>query len=254
MTKEEFNEQLDIELSWRKREISSLLLLAEANENRIILKSFILLLYAHWEGYIKKSSKLYLKYISDFDVTLDKLPSNFSAITLKGLISECIKSEESLTLGNEISFMNKYKEKIGEKFHITDRDLNNDKKSKTIIDTKSNLSSTVFENILEIIGLKYFDSFRTRQNYIDTILMSTRNKIGHGDDLTESNPNDFILSNDNIRELKDTIINIIDIYTENLKEHVKEDYFLLVNSLSKNQFETELDERLNQILNSEQTS
>lgn len=65
MKYEQFENLLDEDLAWRKVEISELLLLAKESEKETIFKSLILLLYAHWEGYIKKSSKLYIKYISE---------------------------------------------------------------------------------------------------------------------------------------------------------------------------------------------
>jgi hypothetical protein len=65
MKYEQLENLLDEDLGWRKVEISDLLFLAKETQKEVVLKSVILLLYAHWEGYIKKSSKLYIKYISE---------------------------------------------------------------------------------------------------------------------------------------------------------------------------------------------
>ena len=56
MKYEQLENLLDEDLGWRKVEISDLLFLAKETQKEVVLKSVILLLYAHWEGYIKKSS------------------------------------------------------------------------------------------------------------------------------------------------------------------------------------------------------
>jgi hypothetical protein len=81
--------------------------LQKKSSEEVILKSLILLIYAHWEGYIKKSSKLYLKYVSESKKNLNELTDNFKAVTLKNLIKQCFISKESLTLQNEINVLNK---------------------------------------------------------------------------------------------------------------------------------------------------
>ena len=54
MKYEQLENLLDEDLGWRKVEISDLLFLAKETQKEVVLKSVILLLYAHWEGYIKK--------------------------------------------------------------------------------------------------------------------------------------------------------------------------------------------------------
>ena len=66
MRVDEFQDFLNKDLAWRKMEISQLFgILSTAESKAVVCKSMILLLYAHWEGFIKKSSKCYLKYVSD---------------------------------------------------------------------------------------------------------------------------------------------------------------------------------------------
>ena len=63
---EQFQDFLDKDLAWRKHEISQLFMILDTVESKeVIGKSIILLLYAHWEGFVKKSSKCYLKYVSE---------------------------------------------------------------------------------------------------------------------------------------------------------------------------------------------
>ena len=94
--------------TWRKIEISDLILIAEKEENEVLLKSIILLLYAHWEGYIKKTSKSYIKFIADNKFNIAELTENFKAISLKGLAKEVLASSNTLTLSNELKLTLKY--------------------------------------------------------------------------------------------------------------------------------------------------
>lgn len=89
---EQFTNYLEEDLAWRKKELSSLILIAEGHEdNKAILKSIILLLYAHWEGYIKKSSKIYITYITESKKRINELTQNFKAVSLKKLLRSVMK-------------------------------------------------------------------------------------------------------------------------------------------------------------------
>lgn len=70
---DEFQDFLYTDLAWRKKEISQLFMVLQTTDTKeVVGKSMILLLYAHWEGFIKKSSKCYLKYVSDKNIKLKK--------------------------------------------------------------------------------------------------------------------------------------------------------------------------------------
>ncbi len=106
---EEFQDFLDTDLAWRKMEISQLLMILNTAESKeIVGKSMILLLYAHWEGFIKKSSKCYLKYVSDKNIKIQDLTPNFEAIMLKRFARECI-DQDSNNLAKEFALMDKHR-------------------------------------------------------------------------------------------------------------------------------------------------
>lgn len=65
------------------------------------------------------------------------------------------------------------------------------------IDTESNLSSTVFANIVQSIGID-ISRYETRFNLIDESLLKRRNKIAHGEFLD--------VTAEEWRELADEII------------------------------------------------
>lgn len=78
---EQFEDFIQEDLAWRKMEISQLFrILSKAESKEVVTKSIVLLLYAHWEGFLKKSFKYYLKYVSEKKIKIHDLTLNFKAI------------------------------------------------------------------------------------------------------------------------------------------------------------------------------
>lgn len=223
-----FEDLLYEDWTWRKTEISELILLAETEEKNVLLKSVILLLYAHWEGYIKKSSKTYLKFISDNKIEVSKLTDNFKYFALKGFCKEVFNSSDNLTTNNELNFIAKFN-KINSMTidKLININLENER-DKTIIDTKDNLTPIVFKRILDIIGLKYLDGYESKKNQIEINLVAHRNSIGHGNKKLSSNE-DFILEIASLKELRDIIFLIIENFRDDIIQFAKEEYYLKEN-------------------------
>lgn len=248
MNKEQFAQYLDEELGWRKKELTDLYFFIEKEDNETLMKTMILMLYAHWEGYIKKSSKLYLKFVSEQKRKLKDLTNNFKAIRLKEAAKRCINMSESLSLSGEIDFMNRYISSEEQNFKLK-IDIDNDR-DKSIIDTQDNLKPAVLKNIMNIIGLKYNDALETRKVYIDSNLLGNRNVIGHGSRFQDNEQVEFALSVTDIKRLKDIIIYIIDTYTDTLKDYVEYEYYLAINSEQKEEYDIRIEEEMESHLKS----
>jgi len=249
MTSGNFETYLFDDWTWRKKEISDLILIAEKSESQAVLKSIILLLYAHWEGYIKKSCRLYLKYICDNKYLISDLSANFKAFLLKGINAEIDKSGKSYNLTNELTYLKLFIElddlQLGKKMQI---DIENGK-DKGYINTHDNLNPQVFKSILECIGVKYKDNYTIKEKYIEVFLLTNRNSIGHGNNKI-FNDEDFDLEIVSIKKLRDVIIVIVENFRDELIEYVNEELFLnknidkilnlseKYNSLIKKEFET----------------
>jgi MAE_28990/MAE_18760-like HEPN len=242
MKYDQFEKLLDDDLGWRKLEISDLLLLAKETQKEIVYKSLILLLYAHWEGFIKKSSKLYIKFISEEKIKVGELSHNFKAVALKEKVSKCIDSKDQMTLANEITFVNSFV-KIDDKRFKIDVRIDNDF-DKTIIDTESNLKPKVFKNIMEILGLNYKKALEAREHYINSHLLANRNAIGHGSKFEADKQSDFALTLKDIEKLKAIVFSIIDNYKEELLEYVYKKYYLISNEQCRREFEEKKEEDL----------
>ena len=78
-------DKIDAELSWRKLELTQLKFLvssASSDNELTIIRSSIVLLYAHWEGSVKNLLTLYLIHIVDQKLHNYELKPNFYAMSL----------------------------------------------------------------------------------------------------------------------------------------------------------------------------
>lgn len=224
MTIDDFENLLVDDWLWRKREISDLILIAEQSENPVIYKSFLLLLYAHWEGYIKKSCKAYLYYISKSDLKFCDLTDNFKALLMKEMGKAVDASKYSLTIENELHFISKLQGltdlKVSKKIKIN---LSNEK-DKSYINTQDNLSTNVLKNILKLIGLEYKEQYDLKKSLIDLKFLGNRNSIGHGNLIVDQE--DFELEINTMKKLRDTIVLILETLRDEIIEFVRNEYFL----------------------------
>ncbi|MES2566992.1 MAG: MAE_28990/MAE_18760 family HEPN-like nuclease [Bacteroidota bacterium] len=248
MTHKDLEDLVSEDWTWRKREISTLILLAEKmDEEEVVLKSIILLLYAHWEGYIKKCSKIYLKFIADSGAKFNDLTENFKAVALKGVTKVCLESKDSLTLQNELTYIKKFSKIESHTLnYYVELDIDNEKDA-GIIDTQQNLSPAVFKNILEIIGLNYKSHYELKEKYIDLYLLSNRNSIGHGNKFKATEVGPFTLEIQTIKELRDVIFSIIENFRDELIEYSREKYFLKINQENLSKFLAFKEEQLGNI-------
>ncbi|KQV84557.1 hypothetical protein ASC87_29870 [Rhizobacter sp. Root1221] len=88
-------------------------------------------------------------------------------------------------------------------FFCTSLDAQSRVPYKNVVDTKSNLSSKVLLDILAAPGLDH-SQFETRLRFIDSSLVSPRNHIAHGEDLS--------LKVAEYLELHDDVIALIELF------------------------------------------
>ena len=224
------------ELVWRKKELSNIYLLCEKDNEceytkGVLLKSFILLLYSHWEGYVKNLSIEYLRYINSRKLLNKFLSENFHAISMKSLIQKCVESKSTITLGNEISFMTEHSFLMDRKFNIS---ISPDKKD--IINTASNLNLEVFRGIHKVIGLHCKSSLEIVKGFIDHELLWKRNQISHGG---VSSQDTLDLSIEKVKILRDSILLLLSYFREEIEVYASNSYFLIRNRDNKNMFDEE---------------
>lgn len=252
---------LDEDLSWRKKELSSLYSIAfntahssdDSDETllKTSIKTLYLLLYSHWEGFIKKSCKLYLTYINQKKIQTSTLTSNFTALVLKKSINQCYNKEhqDSLSISTYLEFVNLHSNKLNEHFRV-DVKMNHDFDD-GFINTFSNLNFKNYKNIIESVGLPFYSYFYKQEFKIDVIdvnqktqnvehlcsildfsLLQYRHSIAHG------GKTDLDLSLEKYRILEEKVLYIMNIHKSDIQEFCYKEFFKVENSMDlSNYFE-----------------
>lgn len=162
------------EFTWRKKELIQLKTMVSENEKTphrdFSIRAAIPLLYAHWEGFIKRIGTFYLEYTARQGKKHHELSDNFLALALEPMVK---KAQEANKLSYCLDVVRFFRLNMNESGVIRWR---------TCISTESNLSSLVLEEIVTRLGLDY-SRFATKANLIDEILLDNRNNIAHGERL-----------------------------------------------------------------------
>lgn len=169
-SKEELIDILQEDLGWRKKELTSLrnnVLTSNPKNLSTALRCAVVMLYAHWEGFIKNSAESYLIYIKFQKLNLNQVNSNILALSLKQKISE-FKETSKATL--HVKFVDYFQNNLNEMAIFSETDS---------IKTQSNLSSSILKEIFATIGLN-ITYFELKSNLIDKQLLKNRNNIAHG--------------------------------------------------------------------------
>lgn len=187
-TTEQLIDKIAEDLVWRRKELTILRDLVqkfqgEPLRSRVLIRGAVALLYAHWEGFVKKSSSYYLEYVASQRLPYKTLAANFIGLTLRTKFFE-LGANEKISAGNNLA-----------DFFCTSMERRSSVPYRKVVDTKSNLSSKVLRDILDALGLDV-EKFETRLMFIDTNLVNPRNHIAHGEVLDMSVKEYLILHND----------------------------------------------------------
>jgi hypothetical protein len=63
----DFSSQITQDRAWRLKEISDLksaILRGDENLRRVLLRAFVTMCYAHWEGYVRFAARKYLEHVA----------------------------------------------------------------------------------------------------------------------------------------------------------------------------------------------
>lgn len=162
---------LDAELSWRIKEVSyiqSSIRKSESSAQATYIRAAIPLLYAHWEGFIKRASEAYLEYVANQNLTFDQLANCFVVFGAKAHLHNLVTSKKSTTTIAAIDFLRNSGATIA-KISLSNA-----------VNTESNLSSSTFANIATSLGVDT-GKYSAYSNLIDESLLNRRNKIAHGE-------------------------------------------------------------------------
>jgi hypothetical protein len=169
-SKEELIDVLSSDLGWRKKELTTLynnVITSNSKTLPTALRCASVMLYAHWEGFVKNSAESYLTYVKFQKLKLNQVNSNILALSLKQKIKEFSLTNKA-TL--HVEFVNFFQNNLSEKVSFSETDS---------IKTQSNLNSVILKEIFATIGLE-ISNYELKSNLIDQQLIKYRNDIAHG--------------------------------------------------------------------------
>lgn len=166
----QLQDAMDNELGWRIKEVGTFRVESAkgGEKSRAFTRAGVALLYAHWEGFVKRSAELYLEYVSNLGLRYEELTACFIVFGLKGKLNTLSGSRKTTTNIEAVNFI---RESLGQVAAL---------KLSGAVNTESNLSSIVFENIANSVGVST-TPYETKFKLIDSSLVERRNKIAHGE-------------------------------------------------------------------------
>jgi hypothetical protein len=197
-TRGELLQKIDDDLIWRRRELSDFRAAVQgAGPNPArrssLIRAGVALLYAHWEGFVKRCGTYYLQFVNNQGKKASELQPNFIAIKFRSQLTELSKSHKASSCAELVEF---FSSKLDDRLRIP---------HKGIVDTQSNLSSAVLREIIWALGLD-MSPYETKSHLIDSSLVDRRNHIAHGDEL-DIDINDYLELHDEVMVLIDTFRN-----------------------------------------------
>ncbi|MGE6762632.1 MAE_28990/MAE_18760 family HEPN-like nuclease [Corallococcus interemptor] len=162
---------IEEEFTWRHKEMIDISLTIKKTPDkgikRSLLRAALPLLYAHWEGFIKKSSEAVISFVAEQRLRHDQLAACFWVLGVKKELNILMTSgnaHEAARALERILASGALRTRFNAKGHVL---------------TESNLSSKVLEKIAGTIGVDY-SVFESSAPLIDTSLVDRRNHIAHG--------------------------------------------------------------------------
>lgn len=200
-TAEQLSDRLSNELAWRKKELSEVKSLIEIRNvspqrHGALIRSGVVILYAHWEGFIKSASSYYLEFVSMQRLRYEELSSNFLALAMKTKLKE---AKETNKASLYIPVCDFFLLNLGQRCTLQYKD---------VISTASNLSSEILKEITHVLGVE-FSPYSTKSVLIDAKLLGARNNIAHG--------NHWLVDREEYLELHTEVISMLNLFRNQIE-------------------------------------
>ena len=209
-TVEDFLDKTNWEYTWRLQEIHDLRqTIKTSSYKKTLLRASVPLLYAHWEGFVKKSTECLIAYIDGRKLHYNDLSLHYVAYGGRKVIDGVLSSPgsfDSLMLVD--FFLNKQNEIAKLSF-------------KGLVKTDSNLRSLVLEKILKSINVNT-QKYSTKYMLIDKRLVDARNSIAHGEPL--------MIDESGFLDLSVEVLDLMQLYKNDIQNIVAQKTYLRTKS------------------------
>ncbi|MEQ8769233.1 MAG: MAE_28990/MAE_18760 family HEPN-like nuclease [Phycisphaerales bacterium] len=206
---------LEDDLEWRFHEIEIIRRkhsqCANDTERRTVVKCMVLMLYAHWEGFVKYALESYVEALCRSGIPRREFIDNLVARSLQATLNKV--SDQSIEARAE--FVSEIEKRLGEAFEIEQAGIN----------TKANLKSHVFSDLIRDFGV-FKAGYDIEPMTLDT-LVDRRNDIAHGKRSPLEELDTFLATYAHVRSLMETLAVEVD-------ECVRQRAFLRPEARSRN--------------------
>lgn len=179
---------------WRDGEFAKYKVNAANVDEGLWCRMCVPMIYAHWEGFVVDSFKIMLRYLNRLELLAIHVPTNLVVVSM-GDSYRTLSGKQSFI--QRVSFTDRFSEVLGGGVKFPPR-----------INTKSNLKSTVLNEICDMFQLDYL-MFSEVAPDIDR-LVNLRNSIAHGENGVQPdlvNINKFI---DAVRKAMDVLLILLE--------------------------------------------
>jgi hypothetical protein len=199
----DFSQQIIEDRNWRIKEISDLksaVMRGDKNLQKVLLRALVTICYAHWEGYVRFTSRKYLEHVALRKFQYSQLERqflrNYFLPRLAALSTSKTSVKERCALVDEI---------------LTSSDQQFRRVNEELINTKANLNFDVLTDICLICGIQV-QSFAEQATFIDVVMLKRRNAVAHGEDT--------LIGISDLDELTNKTIELMRTFGDALENHV----------------------------------
>ena len=168
---DDFSRSLDAEQIWRRKELSDLrqaIRDANAVSQPTLLRAFVPMCYAHWEGFVIEIASLYFGYITARRYNFSALSPHFLRLAM---LRRLDAGTASKNFRDKLEFFDELQKVSEKRFSRVPKEL---------IVSGSNLNSERIRNlcILCDVPSAFMDG---QEDFLDIVVLKRRNEIAHGE-------------------------------------------------------------------------
>ncbi|WP_185753388.1 MAE_28990/MAE_18760 family HEPN-like nuclease [Stenotrophomonas rhizophila] len=173
----QLQEKIDRDLAWRKKEIVAILRATArvSASKQYYCRAGVVMLCAHWEGFLKKAVGLYVKFVFSQELKYTEMSDHFVAISFYDDVVEAAKANYPGARQHHLKLSKKI------------RDATTGP-ARWKVGTHGNPSSEVLSCLMESIGIDgqlnmSAAEWVAAKTFVDSLLLAERHKIAHGEGL-----------------------------------------------------------------------